>query len=638
MPCQSGYAQANGWCWMHDPDRKAEVDARNVRLREQGKVDRRVRLEEELTGPMEPSQERARRGRLYQQALAVRLFERMNLDPDHVDYLDQAAAAAELDCSESSIYKMRLAYDLDLRKAEAKDGWQLTPGAQAALDDFALFRARYFRTPEGVPYLTKKFHRNWIKALDHAVATGGRQMILSPPRHGKTDLLIHYTIWLIVRNPAIRIIWVGGSEDLAQQAVGAVMDALESNVELRVDFLPPGDMWQPARGSGMWSQSKFKVANRPAGIKAPTMTALGRGSKLPSRDADFIICDDLEDIDAVVQPMGRANTRNWFMVSLQTRKMRHTAIAYITSRVHPDDLSGHLLDNKLWGPTAIVEQMHDPACQKPDDAKGRHISCMLFPEINPYGYYLEQREAFQLEGGVERFEMVYQNVDKPLGMRHFDKGTVLASRNFSRRIGDVPPGMRLIAGLDPATVGSQAAFLWAYRVTPDIAQAMVDVDVEVGGGLIGIRKIVRLWFERYGLAEWVLEDVDTTRIAQKDHELMDYCSRNGIHMRTHTTGTNKWDQVYGVTSMVPMFDNGQIDLPYADDEARRKTDMYIAQLLRFTGDTRQANMKHMSDMVMASWFPKDRIRVARYAEVSRATRREGSEMVSAAGAEFTWPF
>lgn len=637
MPCQSGYAQSNGWCWMHDPDRKAEVDARNVRLRERAKAERRAEIEDELRGPMEPSQERARRGKLYQRALELRMFERMELDPDDPDHLSRGEAAELLDCSESSVYKMQVAYDLDLRKAEAQAGWAMTPGAHAALDDFALFRARYFRTPAGDPYITKKFHRGWIKALDHAVATGGRQMILSPPRHGKTDLLIHYTIWLIVRNPAIRIIWVGGSEDLAQQAVGAVMDALESNLELRADFLPPGDLWQPPRGSGMWSQSKFKVANRPAGIKAPTMTALGRGSKLPSRDADFIICDDIEDVDSVVQPTGRANTRNWFMVSLQTRKMRHTAIAYITSRVHPDDLSGHLLDNNLWGPGAIVEQMHNPACQKPADATSRHISCMLFPEVNPYGYYLEQKESFQLEGGVERFDMVYQNVDRPLGMRHFDKGVLHASRNMSRAVGEIPPGMRLIAGLDPATVGGQAAFLWGYQTTPTVTQAMVDLDLEAGGGLVGIRRIVRQWYEAYGLAEWVMEDVDTTRIARNDHELMDYCSRHGIHIHSHTTGVNKWDAAYGVTSYVPMFEAGMIDLPYAGDEARRKTDMYIGQLLRFTGDARQAGKQNQSDLVMASWFPKDRIRLTRYSEIRRARRIE-PDMIPTAGADIAWPF
>ena len=42
-------------------------------------------------------------------------------------------------------------------------------------------------------------------------------MILSPPRHGKTELLIHFAVWRICKNPNIRIMWVGGNEDIANE-------------------------------------------------------------------------------------------------------------------------------------------------------------------------------------------------------------------------------------------------------------------------------------------------------------------------------------------------------------------------------------------------------------------------------------
>lgn len=633
LPCGSAYVQANGWCWMHDPDRRGEVAARNVRMRERETVERRRRLDDELAGPRETKQLRARRGDLYRRALQVRLFERFD-----AGQVTLGEAAAELECSESSIYKMRVAWDLDRRAAEAAGEWQMSPGAQAAFDDFELFRARYFRTPEtDRPYLMKPYHRRWVKAIRGAVDQGGRQMILSPPRHGKTDLLIHFCVWLIVRNPAVRILWVGGSEDVAAQSIDAVRDALENSEALIADFLPPGVTWRPPSG-GMWSATRFKVANRPAGIKSPTMVAVGRGSRLPSRDADFIVCDDLEDIDSVNQPSNRENTRNWFLVSLNTRKMRHTAILYITSRVHPDDLSGHLLDNQQWGRNAIVEHMHDPACVRDPDQPHRHRACMLMPELYPYSYYLEQRSSFSLSGGPERFEMVYQNVDRPLGMRHFTVAVLHPARNMARAVGDIPPGMRLIGGLDPATVGGQAAFLWAYQTRPATSLAMVDLDLEQGGGLVGIRRIVRAWYEGYWLTEWVMEDVDTTRIARNDSELMDYCARHNIRIYSHVTGVNKWDAAYGVTSLVPLFEAGAVDLPYADDrDTRAKTDIYVAQLLRFTGDPRQAKKPNTSDLVMASWFPKDRIRLARLSDVRHAQRTQ-PDLVSGAGAEFAWPY
>ena len=70
------------------------------------------------------------------------------------------------------------------------------------------FRDRYFLTEQGIKFDTADFHNKWIKSINKALLEGGQQMILSPPRHGKTELLIHFVVWLICRNPNIRIMWV----------------------------------------------------------------------------------------------------------------------------------------------------------------------------------------------------------------------------------------------------------------------------------------------------------------------------------------------------------------------------------------------------------------------------------------------
>ena len=57
------------------------------------------------------------------------------------------------------------------------------------------------------------------KVYSRNIENGGNLMILSPPRHGKTELLIHFAIWQICRNPNVRIMWVGGNEDIAKNAV-----------------------------------------------------------------------------------------------------------------------------------------------------------------------------------------------------------------------------------------------------------------------------------------------------------------------------------------------------------------------------------------------------------------------------------
>jgi hypothetical protein len=98
-------------------------------------------------------------------------------------------------------------------------------------------------------------------------------MILSPPRHGKTDLLIHFVIWLICKNPNIRILWVGGNEDIAKNAMGSVLDQLEFNELLIEEICGPGVKFKPkTKSAKSWSQSGFTVGTRTVtGIKSPTM-------------------------------------------------------------------------------------------------------------------------------------------------------------------------------------------------------------------------------------------------------------------------------------------------------------------------------------------------------------------------------
>ena len=54
-----------------------------------------------------------------------------------------------------------------------------------------------------------------------------------------------------------------------------------------------------------------------------------------------------------------------------------------------------------------------------------------------------------------------------------------AARDDSRIVGHVPPRTRLIAGLDPAATGYQAAFLWAYDVENGKLY-MVDIENKKG--------------------------------------------------------------------------------------------------------------------------------------------------------------
>ena len=192
----------------------------------------------------------ARRGKVYtdikESGLAEEILKGKNTVSDVAKILETSIAAV------SMAYN---AYIEDLENEVAQKDWELPQVAEKSLQDFRNFRDRYFQTEKGEPYETPGFIK-WINSILDAIEHGGQQMILSPPRHGKTDLLIHFAVWLICTKPNIRILWVGGNEEIAKNAVSSVLDQLESNELLIEEICGPGPKFKPSTRTGKsWSQN-----------------------------------------------------------------------------------------------------------------------------------------------------------------------------------------------------------------------------------------------------------------------------------------------------------------------------------------------------------------------------------------------
>ena len=532
--------------------------------------------------------------------------------------IQKQQVAKLLEVSNTIVTKMHEAYKVDKANLKKAEDWETPKEALASLRKFEDFRDRYFKTETGEKYETADFHQKWINAILTAIDEGNEQMILSPPRHGKTDLLTHFAVWQICKNPNVRIMWVGGNEEIAKNAVGSVLDHLEHNQKLIEDFCIPGQTFKPKNRSGKsWTAGQFTVATRTVtGIKSPTMVAVGKGGKILSRDSDLIIADDIEDHGTTIQPSAREQTRQWWTTTLSSRKEEHTAIVIIGSRQHPEDLYNFLLENPQMH--KIVEEAHSTECVKPETEFEEHTDCMLWESKRSYKWLYSRLQAAETTGGKSIFEMVYLNKAFAEGIAMFDVEEIDSCRDVNRVVGQVPANVKLIAGLDPASTGYQAAFLWAVN-TDTGKMYMIDIENQKGGGIIQARKTVKNWHEKYNLAHWVIEENGFQRAIRQDTELREYCARMGIYLEGHQTQKNKFDPIFGVGSMRELFKEQLISLPYGSAESETKSNIYRRQLIYFsTGANKQSGRNNKSDVVMASWFPMRvvrRLQKERLAEV-----------------------
>ena len=496
-------------------------------------------------------------------------------------------------------------------------GWELTDDALAGLEDFETFRDLVFVTETGAKFETMPFHKRWIDAILDAIENGTRTQILSPPRAGKTALMRHVCMWLIVRNPHIRILWISSSKDLAERWLAYIEAEFERNEALRELYLPPGKDFRPTGAGSSWARTEMTIGTRTRAVASPTITALGARSTILSMDADLIVVDDIEDNRSIAIPSTREKMKYWWSVTVTSRIEDHTGVVVIGSRQHIDDLYSVNLKSDLWN--NIVESAHDPTCPHPKAELELHVECMLWPERHPYSWLLEQETEMTEHAGVEVFEMVYLNAPVASGLAMFRADAIDRAMDVSRKIGDIPPGSVLVAGLDPAITGYQASFLWAYQLEND-TQYMVDLENREGGGIAAARNIIERWHAEYQVSVWRIESANIQAVYLDDDWIRNFAADNNIIIQGFHTGTNKHDPAFGVSQYAVRFENDKINLPVGDAESRRKVELYRAQLLGFSADNIASTGKgrgYRADLVMASWFPWSTIRGLRAQQSAR---------------------
>ena len=513
-----------------------------------------------------------------------------------------AEAASLLGCTSATVSRMFAAYKIDLRNSVAAEDWELSEDAKAALENFSSFRDKYFRTELGKKYETAFFHTNWINNIIESIEEGKELLILSPPRHGKTELLIHFAVYQICRNPNVRIMWVGGNEDIAKNALSAVLDVLDTNEELREAYCPPGQNFKPDNRSGKnWSQNQFTVGTRTvAGIKSPTMVAVGKGGKILSRDCDIIIADDIEDHQTTQQPGARESTRQWWTTTLSSRKEEHTAVVVIGSRQHPDDLYNHLLESDNF--TSIVETAHKLDCEIPEHSEEEHVECMLWPTKRSFKWLMSRLHSAESTGGRQTYEMVYYNQAYVEGTQIFTLNVIDQCMRPDLVMGQMYKNLYLVAGLDPASSGYQASVLWGIDQYKGELY-LVDLENKRGGGIRAALDQMAQWLHDYDCRHWIVEENGFQTAIRQDAAIKEFTLRTGITVQGHLTGKNKHDPLYGVGAMADLFEDKRIHLPVGDGMSSAKVQQYRQQLLYFDGKPVSKRNKEKTDIVMASWFP-----------------------------------
>lgn len=166
-----------------------------------------------------------------------------------------------------------------------------------------------------------------------------RGAIMLPVGHGKSWVLLAYTLWSMGRNPSMRGAIVSAAQQQAEKYVTTIKDYVENSPELHLVF--PG-LRRSSRASDHWTQSAICV-ERPLGGVHATLIAVGVDTKtiLGSR-LDWVVIDDILNMENTGTKDACLKVREWVNTTvhgrMDTEQVGEAKFFVSNTPWHTDDL------------------------------------------------------------------------------------------------------------------------------------------------------------------------------------------------------------------------------------------------------------------------------------------------------------
>lgn len=468
-----------------------------------------------------------------------------------------------------------------------------------------------------------QFDRTWSGAQEQG--DKGRQLVLAPRDHGKTECAITYAVRAICLNRDVRILWICESASQAEKRMRRVRALLRSERIVADWASDPNVGCTPFESEDApWTQTQIYVPRNIESVD-PTITAIGSGGAVTGAHFDLILADDLESDVTCHTASARAKTKRWFRATVLPMLSRGGLITVIGTRKHYDDLYGDMINDPSW---ALIE---DPAILRMPESysyqtemrDGREVICgvdirgetaVLWPEERPIEYLLRERRSMGAQLFAREFQHAVQD-DSASAFRYEwlkdaqERGKSLSMYSF-------PPVERL-----------EIVQGWDFSLVQSVAQAEArDTDYTVGTTWArdldtGDHYLLGL-FRKRGLTpaqlrEAVIREFDLFggRVSQIAVERNAFGEMHYVGLKTSTdlpivphltTGAKKADPWSGVASLSVLFENGKVILPSRNESDRRAIEPLIAELWGLGRE------KH-DDTVLSLWIAHSVLRRERFA-------------------------
>lgn len=172
------------------------------------------------------------------------------------------------------------------------------------------------------------------------------QLTLLPRDHGKSAMIAYRVAWEITRNPAVRVLYISSTANLAEKQLKFIKDILTSKIYRR--YWP--EMVNEDEGKReKWTSTEISVDHpkrKAETVRDPTIFTAGLTTGIVGMHCDIAVLDDVVVGDNASTQEGRSKvkTQYSFLSSIEGTGAREWVVG---TRYHPQDLYNDLLEMQV---------------------------------------------------------------------------------------------------------------------------------------------------------------------------------------------------------------------------------------------------------------------------------------------------
>lgn len=201
------------------------------------------------------------------------------------------------------------------------------------VEEIQAFAQRWFR-------ITLRDHQLvWLRFI---LLSGDKAHLESPRRHGKSIVLRVLMLWIISKDPSIRILVVSNTESLSTSIIRVIQRVIENN---KVKFkklygIEPGKPWKATEMSLALNETN-EIINSDS-----TLMGKAGNAKVTGLSSDIILMDDIVTADGIRTPQQYRRLKEWINGELwNTLDPMKEKVVILGTRKGITDWYSELLDN-----------------------------------------------------------------------------------------------------------------------------------------------------------------------------------------------------------------------------------------------------------------------------------------------------